>query len=68
MNTNKVKRDTVNRSKVNGSGMKHQEAIGRIEDRSAKVVVVGQGYVGLAVAVRAVGVGFYVVVFVASVE
>ncbi|MGB7879739.1 MAG: nucleotide sugar dehydrogenase [Ilumatobacteraceae bacterium] len=58
----------MNRSKVNGSGMNHQEAIGRIEDRSAKVVVVGQGYVGLPVAMRAVEVGFSVVGFDASVE
>ena len=58
----------VNRSNVNGSGMNHQEAIGRIEDRSAKVVVVGQGYVGLPVAMRAVEVGFSVVGFDASVE
>ncbi len=63
-----MKRNTVNRSKVNGSGMNHQEAIGRIEDRSAKVVVVGQGYVGLPVAMRAVEVGFSVVGFDASVE
>ncbi|MGA7759027.1 MAG: nucleotide sugar dehydrogenase [Ilumatobacteraceae bacterium] len=58
----------MNRSKVNGSGMNHQEAIGRIEDRSATVVVVGQGYVGLPVAMRAVEVGFSVVGFDASVE
>ncbi len=63
-----MKRNTVNRSNVNGSGMNHQEAIGRIEDRSAKVVVVGQGYVGLPVAMRAIEVGFSVVGFDASVE
>lgn len=33
----------------------------RIEDRSAKVVVVGQGYVGLPVAMRATELGFKVV-------
>ena len=48
--------------------MNHQEAIARIEDRSAKVVVVGQGYVGLPVAMRAVEVGFTVVGFDASIE
>ena len=44
------------------------EAIGRIEARTAKVVVVGQGYVGLPVAMRAVEVGFGVVGYDASVE
>jgi UDP-N-acetyl-D-glucosamine dehydrogenase len=34
-----------------------------IEDRTARIVVVGQGYVGLPVAVRAVEVGFPVVGF-----
>src|SRR3954471_10079246 len=34
---------------------------GRIEDRSARVVVVGQGYVGLPVAMRASEVGYPVV-------
>ena len=48
--------------------MNHQDAIRRIEDRSAKVVVVGQGYVGLPVAMRAVEVGFSVVGFDASLE
>ena len=38
----------------------------RIADRTAKVVVVGQGYVGLPVAMRAVQVGFPVVGFEAS--
>ena len=38
----------------------------RISDRTAKVVVVGQGYVGLPVAMRAVEVGFPVVGFEAS--
>jgi hypothetical protein len=33
----------------------------RIQDRTAKVVVVGQGYVGLPVAMRASNVGFPVV-------
>jgi len=35
----------------------------RLQERSAKVVVVGQGYVGLPVAMRAVEVGFDVVGF-----
>ncbi|MEP1123834.1 MAG: nucleotide sugar dehydrogenase [Ilumatobacter sp.] len=38
-------------------------ALGRIADRSARVVVVGQGYVGLPVALRAAEVGFQVVGF-----
>ena len=38
----------------------------RIGERTAKVVVVGQGYVGLPVAMRAVQVGFPVVGFEAS--
>ncbi|TPW13685.1 MAG: UDP-glucose/GDP-mannose dehydrogenase [Acidimicrobiaceae bacterium] len=42
--------------------------LGRIADRTAKVVVVGQGYVGLPVAMRAVSVGFPVVGFEASPE
>ena len=33
-------------------------ALGRVADRSARVVVIGQGYVGLPVAMRAVQVGF----------
>lgn len=37
------------------------ELLGRIDDRSARVVVVGQGYVGLPVALRATEVGFGVV-------
>ncbi len=45
-----------------------ERAIERITDRTAKVVVVGQGYVGLPVAMRAVEVGFTVVGFDASVE
>ena len=44
------------------------EAIERIEGRTAKVVVVGQGYVGLPVAMRAVEVGFVVVGYDASDE
>ena len=44
------------------------EAIERIEARTAKVVVVGQGYVGLPVAMRAVEVGFPVVGYDASAE
>lgn len=42
--------------------------LGRIADRTAKVVVVGQGYVGLPVAMRAVCVGFPVVGFEVSPE
>ena len=34
-----------------------------LQDRSAKVVVIGQGYVGLPLAVRASEVGFSVVGF-----
>lgn len=37
------------------------ELLARIEDRSAKVLIVGQGYVGLPVAMRAVEMGFPVV-------
>lgn len=49
--------------------MSHQQqAIGRIEARTAKVVVVGQGYVGLPVAMRAVEVGFPVVGYDSSTE
>jgi len=48
--------------------MNADEALQQIEDRTAKVVVVGQGYVGLPVAMRAVEVGFRVVGFEASVE
>jgi len=40
--------------------------LARIADRTAKVVVVGQGYVGLPVAIRAAEVGFPVVGFEAS--
>ena len=40
----------------------------RVADRTAKVVVVGQGYVGLPVAMRAVEVGFAVVGFDLSAE
>ena len=43
-------------------------ALGRIEDRTAKVVVIGQGYVGLPVAMRASEVGFAVVGFEVSAE
>ena len=37
------------------------ELVAKIEERRAKVVVVGQGYVGLPVALRAAEVGFSVV-------
>ena len=43
-------------------------AVGRIVDRTARVVVVGQGYVGLPVAMRAGEVGFGVIGYDASVE
>ncbi|MGZ4796570.1 MAG: nucleotide sugar dehydrogenase [Acidimicrobiia bacterium] len=36
------------------------EVLGRIDDRTARVVIVGQGYVGLPVAMRATEVGFTV--------
>jgi nucleotide sugar dehydrogenase len=48
--------------------MNAEQAIQRITDRTAKVVVVGQGYVGLPVAMRAVEVGFTVVGFEASAD
>jgi UDP-N-acetyl-D-glucosamine dehydrogenase len=35
--------------------------LGRLDDRTAKIVVVGQGYVGLSIAIRASEVGFRVV-------
>jgi len=44
------------------------DIVSRITDRSAKVVVVGQGYVGLPVAMRASQVGFSVVGFEASAD
>ena len=40
-----------------------EQALARIADRTARVVVVGQGYVGLPVAVRAAEVGFTVLGF-----
>ncbi|MGK0276510.1 MAG: UDP-N-acetyl-D-glucosamine dehydrogenase, partial [Ilumatobacter sp.] len=40
----------------------------QLNKRSAKVVVIGQGYVGLPVAMRAVEVGFDVVGFDVSIE
>lgn len=48
--------------------MRVDEAIARIRDRSARIVVVGQGYVGLPVAMRAVEVGFSVVGYDSSAE
>ena len=48
--------------------MNTDAAIQQINDRTAKVVVVGQGYVGLPVAMRAVEVGFMVVGFEASAD
>ncbi len=35
-----------------------EAAIGRVADRSARVVLIGQGYVGLPVAMRAMQIGF----------
>ncbi len=46
----------------------HQALLTRIADRTAKVVVVGQGYVGLPVAMRASQVGFPVIGYEASPE
>ncbi len=48
-----VVRDTPAGDAAAGNG-----AVGRVADRSARVVVIGQGYVGLPVAMRAVQVGF----------
>lgn len=45
-----------------------EQLLGKIADRTAKVVVMGQGYVGLPVAMRAVQVGFPVVGFEVSTE
>ncbi len=45
-----------------------ERLLARLADRTAKVVVVGQGYVGLPVAMRAVEVGFHVVGFEVSPE
>lgn len=44
------------------------DLLDKLNDRNAKVVVIGQGYVGLPVAMRAVEVGFDVVGFDVSVE
>jgi nucleotide sugar dehydrogenase len=44
-----------------GTGSSDTELIAKINERRAKVVVVGQGYVGLPVAMRASEVGFDVV-------
>lgn len=43
-------------------------ALAKIADRSARVVVVGQGYVGLPVAMRAIEVGLTVIGYDASVQ
>ena len=45
-----------------------QQLMARLANRTAKIVVVGQGYVGLPVAMRAVEVGFSVVGFEVSTE
>ncbi len=60
-----------NREPSRTSNQEHDErrrAIQQINDRTAKIVVVGQGYVGLPVAMRAVEVGFTVVGFEASAD
>jgi nucleotide sugar dehydrogenase len=49
-------------------GTAEREVLRRIEDRSATVAVVGQGYVGLPVAMRAVEVGYRVIGLEASKE
>jgi nucleotide sugar dehydrogenase len=36
----------------------HRRLLGRLDDRTAKVVVVGQGYVGLPIAMRASEIGY----------
>jgi UDP-N-acetyl-D-glucosamine dehydrogenase len=46
---------------TNGAGASDdlaKELLGRIEERTARVLIVGQGYVGLPVAMRAVEMGF----------
>ncbi len=48
--------------------MNAHQAIERIQNRTARIVVVGQGYVGLPVAMRAVDVGFGVIGFDASID
>lgn len=53
-------------SDVNGRDV--DQLLARLADRTAKVVVVGQGYVGLPVAMRASQVGFPVVGFEVSAE
>ncbi len=45
-----------------------EQMLQRLADRTARVVVVGQGYVGLPVAMRAVAVGFPVVGFEVSAD
>src|SRR5215468_2302082 len=42
--------------------------LSRIEERSAKVVIIGQGYVGLPLAMRAAEVGYRVVGYDTSVD
>jgi nucleotide sugar dehydrogenase len=63
---------------IASAGAKHSDTVGlvtadagllrRLADRSARIVVMGQGYVGLPVAMRAVQVGFPVVGFEVSTE
>jgi nucleotide sugar dehydrogenase len=45
-----------------------EQVLERVRSRTAKIVVIGQGYVGLPVAMRAVDVGFDVVGFDVSIE
>lgn len=45
-----------------------RDLIGRIERREARVAVIGQGYVGLPLAMRAVAVGYQVVGFEVSAD
>ncbi|MGH9113631.1 MAG: nucleotide sugar dehydrogenase [Acidimicrobiales bacterium] len=51
-----------------GSARLADNLVRRIHDRTARVVIVGQGYVGLPVAMRAVEMGFPVVGLEASTE
>jgi nucleotide sugar dehydrogenase len=51
-----------------GENVQIEDALSRIRDRSARVAVVGQGYVGLPVAMRAAHVGFDVLGYDASPE
>src|SRR5450432_2489352 len=48
-------------SRMQDPASRAAELIAKVDERRAKVVVVGQGYVGLPVAMRAAEVGFAVV-------